>query len=45
MVDNKESEMHATEDLDMCQFIVYEIRLSLYKFIVDLKVLEKELEW
>ncbi len=45
VVDNKKSEMHATEDLCMCQFIIDEIILSLYKFIIDLKVLETELEW
>jgi hypothetical protein len=45
VVDSKESEMHATEDLGMCQPIVDEIRLFLSKLFVDLKVFEKELEW
>jgi hypothetical protein len=37
-VDSKENEMHATEDLSMCQPIVDEIRLFLSKLLVDLKV-------
>jgi hypothetical protein len=45
MVDNKDSEMHAIEDLSMCQSIVDAIKLSLSKLLVNSKVLEKELEW
>ncbi len=37
--------MHVAEDSGMCQSIVDEIKLSLSKLLVDLKVLEKELEW
>jgi hypothetical protein len=45
VVDNKESEMYAIIDLSMCQSIIDEIKLFLFKLLVELKVFEKQLEW
>ncbi len=45
VVDNEENEMRVAEDSSMCQSIVDEIKLSIFKLLVDLKVLEKELKW
>jgi hypothetical protein len=45
VVDNKESEMYVIIDLSMCQSIIDEIKLFLFKLLVELKVFEKQLEW